>query len=190
MVDEEKWNIRYLVVDIGNWLPGRKVIVAPQWLREVDWDNGRLYVDITRDAVRKSPRYDSSDLITLDYEKKLLEHLRKPECAAWVTFKFHAHKGAKVHVAGTFNGWNPEAIRLEDDGKGLYSATVLIPAGRIEYKFIVDGKWCNSPDCKDLVPNAFGSMNSFMDIGHGHVGHMHTFARLSAGHEQLTWRTP
>ncbi|MFZ2653768.1 MAG: PRC-barrel domain-containing protein [Victivallales bacterium] len=192
IIDEEGWNIRYLVVDLRNWLPGRRVTVSPQWIKDMDWDDAKVFVNISRDAVKRSPRYELSTLITLDYERKMLEHLHKPENAAWVTFKIHAPQGAHVFVAGSFNSWNPSSIRLERDSHGVYATTVLIPPGRIEYKFVVNGTWCNAPECKELVPNAFGSTNSFMLIGHGigHAGHMHTFSRFSAGQNRPLWSTP
>src|ERR1051325_2075889 len=28
--DDQSWSIRYLVVDTGKWLPGRKVLVVPE----------------------------------------------------------------------------------------------------------------------------------------------------------------
>ncbi|HCE46299.1 MAG TPA: photosystem reaction center subunit H [Lentisphaeria bacterium] len=189
IVDEETWCIRYLLVDTRNWLPGRRVLISPKWIKSVSWIEDKVFVDISRDAVRKSPEYDPSKLISLDYERKLLEHLSKPE-GAWVTFKIHAPKNAKVYVAGTFNSWDPSSIRLERDSHGTYATTVLIPAGRIEYKFIVNGVWCNAPECKDLVPNGFGTTNSVMTIGQGHAGHMHTFSRFSASQNRPLWSTP
>jgi sporulation protein YlmC with PRC-barrel domain len=192
IVDEDRWDIRYIVIDTRNWLPGRRVVVSPQWIKKVDWENSKVFVDISCDSVKKSPKYTPSELITLDYERKLFEHLRKPESAAWVTFKIHAPEGANVFVAGTFNKWAPSSIRLERDATGVYEATVLIPAGRIEYKFIVDGKWCNAPDCKEEVPNVFGSTNSVLFVGEnpGHKGHLHTFSRFSAGRNSPLWSTP
>jgi hypothetical protein len=35
LVDQEGWMIRYLVVDTGNWLPGKKVLVSPGWVEDV-----------------------------------------------------------------------------------------------------------------------------------------------------------
>ena len=192
IVDEDGWNIRYLVVDIRNWLPGRRVVISPQWIMEVDWNNAKVFVDISCDAVKNSPRYDPSKLISLDYERKLLEHLRKPESPVWVTFKIHEPHESKVFLAGSFNNWDPSSIRLERDIHGVYGTTVLIPAGRIEYKFIVNGIWRNAPECKDLVPNSFGTTNSVMIVGQGtdHMGHAHTFSRFSAGQNRPLWSTP
>ncbi|HBC85864.1 MAG TPA: hypothetical protein DCZ94_02810 [Lentisphaeria bacterium] len=192
IVNKKTWDIRYLIVDLQNWLPGRRVLVSPCWINRVSWDEEKVFVDISRNAVRKSPAYDPSKPFSIDYEYKLLEHLQKKEGSAWVTFKFHAPPGADVFVAGTFNKWNPMEIRLEDEKKGKYVATVLMPEGRIEYKFIVNGNWCNSPECKELVPNDYGTTNSvlFVGQGKGHKGHLHTFSRFSFGELRPLWSTP
>lgn len=31
IVDDETWEIRYLVIDTSNWWFGKKVLVAPHW---------------------------------------------------------------------------------------------------------------------------------------------------------------
>lgn len=58
LVDDENWRIRYLVVDIRKWLPGKKVIVAPAWILDVSWERARVVVDVTRDMIRNSPPYE------------------------------------------------------------------------------------------------------------------------------------
>ena len=45
-----------------------------------------------------------------------------------------------VYVSGTFNDWAENSNPLsDDDGDGIYSATLNIPGGQNEYKFQVDG---------------------------------------------------
>lgn len=34
--DDEKWTVRYLIVDTGTWLSGRNVLVSPMSVRQVD----------------------------------------------------------------------------------------------------------------------------------------------------------
>lgn len=29
--------IRYAIMDTRNWLTGRKVVIAPHWIKKVDW---------------------------------------------------------------------------------------------------------------------------------------------------------
>jgi len=59
LVDEKGWRMRYLVIDTGRWLPGRKVIVAPNWIRAVSWRRER---DPGSHAslIKSSPPYESS----------------------------------------------------------------------------------------------------------------------------------
>jgi 1,4-alpha-glucan branching enzyme len=84
-----------------------------------------------------------------------------------VQFNFRAEPGKKVFVAGTFNDWNPSQYALTDaDGTGCYAASVDIPAGHIQYKFVVDGVWCVDPECPDWVRNQYGSLNSVMTVRH------------------------
>ena len=105
----------------------------------------------------------------------------------WVIFRFHAPPGAEVHVAGTFNGWDATATRLAEDGAGVYTATIRLPLGRYEYRFRVNGNWCDGPDHHERVPNAFGTTNSVLIVSRatdpGH--HQHTFARQADHEEQL-----
>jgi uncharacterized protein YrrD len=60
IVDEQSWAIRYLVVDTSNWWIGHKVLVAPQWIREVGWSDKVVAVNMTREAIRSAPAWDSS----------------------------------------------------------------------------------------------------------------------------------
>jgi hypothetical protein len=60
IVDEESWAVRYLVVDTGNWWLGHKVLVSPQWIREVSWSDSNVAVNMTRMAVQSAPVWDPS----------------------------------------------------------------------------------------------------------------------------------
>jgi hypothetical protein len=74
LFDDENWAIRYLVVDTRNWWPGKRVLLAPQWISEVCWSELRVYVDFDRDTVRRAPEYEPAAPITLEYEQKLFDH--------------------------------------------------------------------------------------------------------------------
>ncbi|MGA2506006.1 MAG: PRC-barrel domain-containing protein [Chitinispirillaceae bacterium] len=52
MVDDENWTIRYLVVDTGNWLLGRKVLISPKWIKKVNWADTSVYLDRSRESVK------------------------------------------------------------------------------------------------------------------------------------------
>jgi hypothetical protein len=84
LVDEKTWQIRYLVVDTRNWWPGGNVVVAPQWIREVNWETRAVVVDLTREQIKASPPYgDAVSLIDPDYAAKLHDHYGRPRYADW-----------------------------------------------------------------------------------------------------------
>ena len=59
--DDENWAIRHLVVDTRKWLPGKHVLLSPDQIDHVSWEEREVYVRMTRDAVRNAPAYDPSD---------------------------------------------------------------------------------------------------------------------------------
>lgn len=78
IVDDEKWVIRYLVADAGIWLPGRKVLISPHWIKRVAWESSEVYVDLTMDAVSNSPEFDPAEQVSEDYESVLYKHYGMP----------------------------------------------------------------------------------------------------------------
>lgn len=73
------WIIRYLVVDVGLWLPGKKVLISPHWIKSVAWETSEIFVDLSREAVRKSPEFDPSQPVSEDYESVLFDHYGRPK---------------------------------------------------------------------------------------------------------------
>lgn len=61
----------------------------------------------------------------------------------------------EVYLAGSFNEWQPMARKLDGpDAEGFYSATVSLPPGRYEYKFVIDSKfWRPDPGNPDVGKN-------------------------------------
>jgi len=74
IVEEQDWNVVYLIVNTGNWLSDRKVLVSPQWIERISWPNSTVEVDLKRDTVRHSPELDPSAPIDREYETKLYDH--------------------------------------------------------------------------------------------------------------------
>lgn len=69
---------------------------------------------------------------------------------------FHTVAGAqRVTVAGSFNGWDPNAAELTTEGGGVFQKTLGLPAGNHEYKFVVDGQWMDGANLKlDMKPSS------------------------------------
>ncbi len=74
IVDEASWAIRYMVVDTGTWWPGRRVLVSPEWIRNVSWASALVAVDLEREVIRQGPEYDPSRLLNREDEEALYRH--------------------------------------------------------------------------------------------------------------------
>ncbi|MHB1678087.1 MAG: PRC-barrel domain-containing protein [Sulfuriferula sp.] len=72
--DDQSWAIRYMGVDTRKWLPGKHVLLAPEWIEHVEWTEQEVFVKVTRQAVETSPEYDPSHPLSLEYEKHLHAH--------------------------------------------------------------------------------------------------------------------
>ena len=68
--DDESWTVRYLVVDTGHWLPGRRVLISPIGIGSADWGNRRLNVSLTRAQVKDSPDVDSHRPLSRRWEAR------------------------------------------------------------------------------------------------------------------------
>jgi len=71
---------------------------------------------------------------------------------------------ANVFVAGSFNGWQPDTIKLQSLGDGRWTGSVEPGAGRHEYLFVVDGNWIPDPDARESAANPFGGTNSVLIV--------------------------
>jgi glycosidase len=88
--------------------------------------------------------------------------------AEQVQFQWKAGKGAKVFLAGDFNNWNPTGNAMSDeDGDGVWTTTLDLPAGRYQYKFVVDGNWLTDDKASEFVDDGFGGKNSVKVVGDG-----------------------
>lgn len=78
IVDDEAWAIRYLDVATKNWWPGKKVLLSPAWVERVSWEEYKVFVAVTREAIKTCPEYVDTVPITREYENKLYFHYGRP----------------------------------------------------------------------------------------------------------------
>ena len=62
IVDEWTWEVRFFIVDTSNWWIGKKVLVAPSAVRKVSWGDRKVFVEMTRQAIKDSPAWDPRTL--------------------------------------------------------------------------------------------------------------------------------
>jgi len=90
--------------------------------------------------------------------------------------------GAKsAQVAGSFTGWQGQAISMTRGADGGYSADAVVPDGRHAYKFILDGsRWIADPANPARADDQNGGFNSVLSLGAG-AGLDPSSARLGDG---------
>ncbi len=74
LIDDGTWAIRYLIIDTQNWWPGKKVLVSPQWIERISWSESKVFVNLSREAIKQSPEYTEDSLLTREYETGLYRH--------------------------------------------------------------------------------------------------------------------
>jgi uncharacterized protein YrrD len=77
IIDDQTWVIRYLIVDTRNWWPGKQVLVSPKWIERVSWSESKVFVNLSREDIKKSPEYTERSLLTRDYETGLHRHYKR-----------------------------------------------------------------------------------------------------------------
>jgi hypothetical protein len=77
VIDDETWAIRYLVVGTKSWWPGKKVLVSPQWIERISWNESNVFINLSREAIKDSPQYTEEALLTRDYEVGLHRHYNR-----------------------------------------------------------------------------------------------------------------
>ncbi len=78
IVDDQEWMIRYMVLDTGNILTGKKVLVSPIWLNEIDFDQKKVYLDLAKETIEEAPEFDPGQPINRKYEEVLYDFYGRP----------------------------------------------------------------------------------------------------------------
>lgn len=79
LMQTDGWAIRYLVIDTRHWLAGRKVLISPAWVTQVNWPQNRVFVDLTREEIKNSPKFDPTAPVNRQYEVRLYDYYGHPK---------------------------------------------------------------------------------------------------------------
>lgn len=82
-----------------------------------------------------------------------------------ILFQFWGPKTRCVELAGDFNSWIAEPLVRSREQRGLWQKVVPVVRGGFRYKFIVDGEWQVDPYQPQRRENAFGSLDSYLEVG-------------------------
>jgi hypothetical protein len=76
--DDESWGVRYLVVETGNWLNDRQVLVSPYSVKHTDPGSSVVHVGLSRQQVRDSPMLDTHKPVSRQHEIEYLRYYSYP----------------------------------------------------------------------------------------------------------------
>ena len=93
---DRSWLVRYLVVETGSWLLGRRVLLSPIIAHQPELQGKLLRVALTRDAVQNSPGFDTDLPVSRQQEVAMTLHYGWPAYWAAETAEQDASGGRLV----------------------------------------------------------------------------------------------
>lgn len=74
LIEDENWEIKSLVVATGHWWSGKDVVVPRTAVTRVSWEDSKVFVNLTRDALLQEPAYQRSFLEQEEHDPRLFRH--------------------------------------------------------------------------------------------------------------------
>jgi len=81
-----------------------------------------------------------------------------------VEFKYNNGEASSVVLVGDFNSWDQNKNEMKKSKDGAYHKILMLPPGKYEYKFLVDGQWKNDPLNKNTTKNCFETLNNVIEV--------------------------
>jgi len=81
-----------------------------------------------------------------------------------VEFSFSAPEAKEVFLTGEFNHWDIRSMPMKRGKDGNWKAQTSLPAGRYEYKFVLDNHWVEYLSGVERAAYAFGTQNLILRV--------------------------
>jgi uncharacterized protein YrrD len=78
LIDDQSWDVRYLIIDTSNWWMGKHVLISPHAVTDVSWSSHEISLDVSKEKVRSSPAWDPMKSISEMEERELHTHYAWP----------------------------------------------------------------------------------------------------------------
>ena len=74
LFDDTTWKVRWLVIDCGTWLTGRKVLIHPSAISREDFERQQFVVALTKPQVEESPELLEHQPVSQQMEESLYSY--------------------------------------------------------------------------------------------------------------------
>ncbi|MEO8772679.1 MAG: PRC-barrel domain-containing protein [Ferruginibacter sp.] len=73
IIDDENWHVLYIVIDTHNFIGGKKVLIPVINIKEVQWAESKVLVDISMDSIKDCALFDESQFTSSGTPELTLE---------------------------------------------------------------------------------------------------------------------
>jgi len=70
IIQDADWGIHYLVIDTKNWWAGKKVLISPRSVKDINSEDELVNISVNRQKIKDSEAYDASEMIDPAFEEK------------------------------------------------------------------------------------------------------------------------
>ena len=157
LFDDASWRVRWLVVDCGTWLTGRKVLIHPSAISRADLEQQRFLVSLTKAQVEKSPELAEDQPVSQQMENQLYTYYgwdplwsgpylsETPGAIAWPYmappyFGLGLGAGEAHGKRASLHGSDPH-VRSVNEVTGYHIHAVDGEIGHVENFMIDDADW-------------------------------------------------
>jgi uncharacterized protein YrrD len=117
--EEDRWTVRYLLVDTGKWFSGKRVLISPMSVPN-GWGRQGVRLSLNKDQVWNSPEFKESDALSLQGETQVLMYYGYPDywgsSSIWGGFEsptaLIAATPRPTTTSTSTNSFDPEARHL------------------------------------------------------------------------------
>lgn len=114
--DDVGWNIRYLVIETGNFLLGKKVLISHYSFKQPDRQSEHIPIDLTMDKIRNSPDIGEKMPISRQKEQELAMYYQ------WPLYWMNMNAVPPEESVLLRNMWSEEMIEEKNKNKSVLEA--------------------------------------------------------------------
>lgn len=137
LFDDRTWQIRYLVVDAGNWLAPKMVVVATSAVAFPDWEEKRVGTRLTLEGLLASPSAETVRPVSKQQQQAWNRHFGWPDGDPYWAGGWSGAVGREFESEGT----DDPHLRGTEDLRGYAVREGDAPVGKLEGYLVEDGSW-------------------------------------------------